>query len=195
MSGIDRLLERPLFSSVRERRLWGWALLVVVAIYSTLGLTATLLEVVGTRRFFEQFFVAGFGVIWLAILTQGLRVRPRGIEIGVGLGIVAVYLMVIARLGIPERTHLFEYGVVGVLMYEALTERAGQGRLVRVPALVAVVATSVVGVLDECIQLFLPKRVFDPVDMLFNAFAAAMAVTACAALGWVRRRVRRAVRP
>ncbi len=32
----------PLFSSARERRLWAWTLAVVVAIYSTLGLAATL---------------------------------------------------------------------------------------------------------------------------------------------------------
>ena len=41
--------------------------------------------------------------------------------------------------------------------------------------------------LDEGIQAFLPSRVFDPQDMLFNVLAAAMAVAAGAALAWARR--------
>jgi len=46
-----------------------------------------------------------------------------------------------------------------------------------------------IGVLDECIQAFLPNRVFDPLDILFNALAAVMAVVASAALTWARRRM------
>ena len=86
-----------------------------------------------------------------------------------------------------ERSHLLEYSVVALFIYEALTERASQGRRVPVPALLAILATSLVGVLDECIQAFLPSRVFDPLDMLQNAVAAVVAVTGCAALRWARR--------
>ena len=49
-------------------------------------------------------------------------------------------------------------------------------------------ATGLIGVIDECIQLLLPSRVFDPIDMLFNVLAAVMAVTASTALGWARKR-------
>ena len=49
-------------------------------------------------------------------------------------------------------------------------------------------ATALIGVVDECIQWFLPSRVFDPLDMLFNVLAAVMAVTASAALRWARQR-------
>ena len=56
-----------------------------------------------------------------------------------------------------------EYGVVAVFVYEALTERASRGRRVPVPALLAALATSLLGVLDECIQAFLPSRVLDPI--------------------------------
>ena len=176
----------PLFSSNRERRLWGWTLAVVVAIYSTLGLAATLAGKLPEGLFGQMFFY-GFLMIGVAILTQGLKVRPGGAEIGVALGVAAVYLMVFARLGIPERTHLFEYGVVAFLIYEALTERASHGRRVPVPALLAILATALVGSLDECIQWFLPSRVFDLVDIGFNVLAAVMAVAASVALGWARR--------
>ena len=181
----------PLFSSDRERRLWAWTLAVVVAIYSTLGLATTLVEVLRNRGMFDGIFLVGFLLIGAAILTQGLKARPRGAEIGVALGVAAVYLMVFARMGIPERSHLFEYGVVAVFIYEALTERASQGRRVPVPALLAVLATSLVGALDECIQAILPSRVFEWVDIGFNVLAGVMAVAAMVALGWARRLARR----
>ena len=179
-----------LFTSDRERRLWLWTLAVVVAIYATLGLAATLAGVLRDRGLIDAFFILGALAVAATILTQGLKTRPGGAEIGIALGVAAAYLMVFVRMGIPaaERTHLIEYGVVAVFIYEALTERVSQGRRVPVPALLAVVATALVGVLDECIQALLPSRVFDPRDILFNVLAAVMAVAASLALAWVRRR-------
>ncbi len=133
-------------------------------------------------------FLASMLVVGLTVLTQGLKARPGGVEIGVGLGIPVVYFLVFLRLTMPERSHLIEYGVVAVFAYEALTERASQGRRVPVPALLAVVATALVGVLDECIQALLPSRVFDPRDILFNVLAGVMAVAASVALHWARTR-------
>ncbi len=178
-----------LFASDRERRLWLWALAVVVGIYSTLGLAGTLAvglpDELAAVGFLAAMFLAG-----LTILTEGLKTRPGGIEIGIALGIAAVYLMVAFRMAIPERSHLIEYSVVAVFIYEALTERASQGRRVPVAALVAVLATGLVGALDEGIQAFLPNRVFDPIDILFNFLAGVLAVTTSVALGWARRRRR-----
>lgn len=159
---------------------------MVAAIYSTLGLTATLAEVPRDNGLFSITFIFAFFLAGVAILTQGLKVRPRGTEIGVGLGIAAVYLMALARMGIPERTHVFEYSMVAVLIHEALTERVGQGRRVRVPAILAILISSLIGVLDEYIQLLLPNRVFDPFDMGFNALASVMGVTANVSLAWAR---------
>jgi VanZ family protein len=80
---------------------------------------------------------------------------------------------------------------LAVFIHEALTERASQGRRVPVPALLAIPATSLLGVIDECIQAFLPSRVFDSRDILFNVLAGVMAVAASVALGWARLRVGR----
>ena len=118
------------------------------------------------------------------------KARPGGAEIAVALGVATTYLLVFFRMAIPERSHLIEYSVVAVFIYEALIERASHGRRVPLPALLAILATSLVGVIDECIQWFLPNRVFDPTDMLFNFLAALMAVGASVALSWARRRVR-----
>jgi len=104
--------------------------------------------------------------------------------------LIAVCLTVFARMGIPEeRTHLFEYGLVAILIYHALIERRNNGRPVRAPAAFAVAATALLGAVDEGIQWLLPNRVFDPVDMGFSALAGLMAVAATAVLAWTRRRV------
>ena len=177
-----------LFSSARERRLWMWTAVVVAAIYSTLGLARTLVEYLGNDFISVGLFLAGCLLVLATVVTQGLRVRPGGAEIAVALGVAAAYLLVVVRMSVPtERSHLVEYGVVAVFIHEALTERADRGRRVPVPALLAIVAASLVGVIDEGIQRFIPSRVFDPVDMLFNALAAVMAVTASVALRWARR--------
>ena len=177
-----------LFTSRRERRLWLWTLLVVAAIYSTLGLARPLAGALRELGLFEALFMLGMLLVGAAILTQGLKTRPGGAEICVALGVAAVYLLLFARVATPEeRTHLIEYGVVAVFIYEALGERASHGRRVPVPALLAVLAASLVGVLDENIQALLPNRAYDIRDVLFNVLAALMAVAASAALAWARR--------
>ncbi|MDE0169005.1 MAG: VanZ family protein [bacterium] len=194
----DEAPPSSVFTSRRERRLWTWTLVVVVAIYSTLGLARTLAGMLRDEGLLVAAFASGMVLVGATVVVLGLRRRPGGAEIGIALGIATAYFMVMVRMALPEeRTHLIEYGVVAVFIHEALKERAGQGRPVPIPALVAVVGASVVGVIDECIQAFLPSRVFDPEDILFNVLAAAMAVGSSAALSWARRRrpVRSRTRP
>lgn len=176
------------FSSQRERRLWAWTLAVVVAIYSTLGLARSLAGALRENGLLEASFVLGMLLIAASIVALALRKNPSGAEIGVALGVAAAYLLVLVRMASPEeRTHLIEYGVVAALIHEALLERVSRGRSVVAPALVAVVATALVGGIDECIQAFLPSRVFDLRDILFNLLAGVMAVAARVILRRVRR--------
>ncbi len=177
-----------LFSSNRERRLWIWTAVVVAAIYSTLGLARSLVEHLGNDFVSVWLFLLGCLLVLLTVVTQGLKVRPGGAEIAVALGVAAAYLLILVRMSVPtERSHLVEYGVVAVFIHEALRERKRQGRRVPVPALLAIVAASLVGAVDEGIQKLIPSRVFDPVDILFNVLAAVMAVTASVALRRARR--------
>lgn len=181
------------FTSDRERRLWLWALAVVVAIYSTLGLAQTLAGALRDHNLISNAFWLGLLLVGAAIVVQGLRKRPGGTEIGVALGVTGAYLIALLRMAVPEeRSHLIEYSVVALLVYEALMERARQGRRVPVPALLAIGATVLVGVLDECIQALLPSRVFDLRDIGFDILAATMAVFASLALAWARRRASQA---
>ncbi len=182
-----------LFSSDRERRLWLWTGVVLVAIYSTLGLARRLADTLGDNAAIGVWlFLACCFLVLAMVITQGLSRRPRGGEILVALGVVAAYLLVFVRMSVPtERSHLIEYGAVALLMHEALRERAAnrpdvgpQDGRVRAPALMAILLASTAGVVDECIQWFVPGRVFDPIDIVFNVMAAVMAVSASVALRW-----------
>jgi VanZ family protein len=88
---------------------------------------------------------------------------------------------------LEERTHLFEYGLVAILIHQALAERKRHGRQIAAPALCAVVATSLLGWLDEAIQWLMPNRAYDLRDVGLNALAGGMAIGATLALAWVRR--------
>ena len=180
-----------LFSSRRERRLWLWTLAVVVAIYSTLGLAGTLAAALRKYGLLDASTLGLFAMFLLGatILTLGLKVRPGGVEIAVMLGVAFAYLLLVLRSTyLPEeRTHLMEYGVVGVFIHAALAERVRQGRRVPLLPVIAIVLTAALGAVDEGIQWLLPNRVFDPVDMLFNLLAGTMSVAAVVALGWARR--------
>ena len=183
---------RTMFTSHRERRLWLWTMVVVVTIYSTLGLAGVLAGELGESGLDALSFVAGFLLVLVATVTFGLRGHGGRSQTFVALGISAVYVLLFTRLTSPvERSHLIEYGVVALLIYGALIERRRNGRPVTVPALLAVGAASVVGLIDEVLQWFLPNRVFDPIDIVFNAGAALLAVVSAETLAWTRRRAAR----
>ena len=95
--------------------------------------------------------------------------------------------MMVLRMGVSpaERTHLMEYSVVAVLIFQALRERSENGRRVPVPALVALGATVLVGWIDEGIQAVLPNRVYDNFDVFSNFVAAVIGIVTSVVVGWV----------
>jgi len=180
-------MQNPLFTSSRERRLWLWALIVVVAIYSTLGLAGKLAEVLGEHPLLPAVFFFLMLLTVAAIVGSGLKRRPGRRDVWIALGVTAVYGMMVLRMGVSpaERTHLMEYSVVAVLIYQALKERSENGGRVRVPALLALVATVLVGWLDEGIQAVLPNRVYDNFDVFSNFVAATIGIVTSVVVGWV----------
>ena len=187
----------PLFSSTRERWLWLWALAVVAAIFASLGVGGQLAEALRDLDALEEalgasLFLLCMFLVGATAVLQGVWTRPGRLELAVVAGIAAVYLLVFLRIGVlEERSHLIEFGVLGVFVYAALAERASRGRRAPMPAVLAIAGTSAVGLLDECLQVWVPSRVFDPWDILFNVLAASMAVGASVALAWTRRRAGR----
>ena len=182
-----------MFTSQREKRLWFWTLVALVAIYSLLGFAGKLAQFLRDQNLLSLSFGIGFFLAVVAILGSGLRMQFRRCELWVSLGIVVVYGMVAVRLFITpeERTHLFEYGIVAALIYQALLERQDNGRYVLSPVLLAIIATALLGWLDEGIQAILPNRVYDIRDVGFNALAGFMAVMTSIVLNIVRKRFSR----
>ena len=177
-----------LFSSNRERRLWLWILAVMVAIYSTMSPAQEVAAALRERNLLRVSTAAFLLLVGVVIAVKWAKTRPDRREIGAALGITAVYLTTLIRLPVPEaRSHLFEYGLVAMLIYQALTERRRNGRRVPVPAALAVVATALLGWLDEGIQWLLPNRVYDLLDVGFNALAGLAAVSAILFMEWARR--------
>ena len=184
----DEVTGTAWFSSARERRLWIWALVVLIGIYASLGFAPAVAGFLRDRGLLEGTFIFALLLATIAVIALGLSTKARPIEIAVAIGIASVYLMVLTRVALPEeRTHLFEYGVLGALIYLALLERRSQGRRVPVPALLAMGLTAALGLLDESIQYLIPSRFYDIQDVGFNALAGFMAVLAVAALSWARR--------
>ncbi len=175
------------FTSVRERRLWFWAAAVVAAIYATLGLAGTLAELLRGYSLLSETFFLLMALTVAAIVGSGLKRRAGGRDVWVALGVAAVYAMALLRMrgSVEERTHLMEYSVVAVLIYQALRERSENGRRVPVPAVLALVAAVLLGWLDEGIQAVLPNRVYDNLDVFRNAVAAAVGVVTSVVVGWV----------
>jgi MFS family permease len=177
------------FSSRREKRLWLWALAVVAAVYSTLGLAGSLAGILSDRGLLNAAFALAFLVVVVAIVGNALKVRAGRREMWTTIGVTAVYGMVVIRMGMSpaERTHLFEYGLLAVLIHEALLERRSNGRQVRIPAVLTVIVTALLGWLDESIQGLLPNRVYDLRDVGINALAGLMGIIATLLLAWACR--------
>ena len=179
-----------LFTGKQEKRLWFLVLMVQAAIFATLGLAGKLVTFIDIR--YQEMFSVAVLVIFVVLIVFSVwaGAKPGRREIGVAAGIVAAYVMAFIRMGFSpaERTHLFEYGIVAILVHQALLVRARHGRSVPFPALLAVVLTAFLGLIDELLQFFIPDRVYDPRDVVFNAFAAFMAVTSGNALRWARKR-------
>ncbi len=175
------------FTSDRERRLWLWALAVIVAIYSTLGLAGALAEVLREHRLLPPLFFFLMFLTVAAIVGSGLKRRPGRRDVWIALGVTAVYGMAALRMGVTpeERTHLMEYSIVAVLIYQALRERVSNDRRVPVPALLALVVTVLVGWLDEGIQAVLPNRVYDNFDVFSNAVAATIGIVTSVVVAWL----------
>lgn len=163
--------------------------MVLAAIYASLGPGGAIAAFLRERNLLR--ISIGLIVVMVVgfITSRWLRNRPQIGEAGVALGIAAVYLIAWVRIPIPEEcTHLIEYSLVAILIYLALAERQQNGSDVRAPSLGAIIATAVLGLLDEIIQTILPERVFDIIDVGFNAGAGLMAVLVILILAWARRR-------
>ena len=174
------------FTSKREKYYWILSAIVLITIVSSLFLGQPLARELRDQNVQAVIFVTGMGFVGAAILLHSLRSKPSKYEYLTVLGIIAVYTMFFFRLGAPERSHLIEYSILAIFVHRAIMERFGDTRVYR-SALIALVVTFLIGVIDESMQLFLPNRVFDPVDIFFNGIAATIAIGSNLVIYWIRK--------
>jgi len=180
-----------LFTSSREKYLWFWVLLVLATIISTLFIGRPFTNLLRDQNIQAVIFVLGMILVGVTTIVHALKTKPGKIEIAILLGIITVYTMFFFRLGAPERSHLIEYSVLAIFIHKALIERVKYGRQIYKPALLAILATVLIGVFDESIQLFLPNRVFDVNDIVFNGFAGLMAIGSTLILNWIHKKIKK----
>jgi hypothetical protein len=173
-------------ASARESRLWIATALTLVAIYASIPFAGSWAAALRASGLLAPAFAAFFLLAIAVTIGRSLR-RARGPRpLWVGLAVVTVWGMLIVRLGIgpEERSHLFEYGLVALLIHELLLERRdGEGGRLSI-ALTAVALTAGFGWIDETIQRMVPGRVYDLRDVGVNALAGLVAVASSVALRW-----------
>lgn len=176
------------FTSNRERRLWIWASVVFVAIYATLFLGGRFISLMVESRAIEQSTFYLFLLLIMSFVISGWKKTAKRSEYWIYAGVFAVLGMAFLRmdLSVAERSHMFEYGLLAILIYHALLERKRNGVKLNIPALIAILIAGSIGLLDEFIQYFIPYRVFDIIDIAFNYLASAFGVLACMLVSYLQ---------
>lgn len=168
----------------RERAWVSWLYVGLwsLVIFITIPLARAIQRFVETHLGREAFMDVVFASIVLFIGGGLLRLCGRRVSwsqyawlIGVG----ALYAWCTFRLkGNPEvAIHFVQYGLLGLLVFRALGHRAHDPGIY----LAAVLIGAAIGTLDEIVQWFTPRRVFDYSDIQLNAFAGLLAQVAVAA--------------
>ena len=88
-----------------------------------------MLDTFGDQNMQAAIFMLGMLLTAATVIVHGFRIKPGSMELTIWMGMVAVYLMFFLRLGLPERSHLMEYGVLAVFSHLALMERARRGNM------------------------------------------------------------------
>ncbi len=163
------------FTSKKEKRLWILVSIIFLTIFSTLFTGHPLAELFADQNHRAIFFLIGMALVAIAIFMHATSNNTGKWELGLIVGIVAVYTMFFLRLGMAERSHIIEYSVLAILIHMALMERGIFNHSKIKTALLAFVITFLIGLFDECVQVLIPSRVFDYYDVTFNAMAAGVA--------------------
>ena len=177
-----------LFTSKREKQLWLLAFLVFAAIYSTLFIGNPLAKFFADQNTQVIIFLIGMLLTAIAILLFVFKFKPNRVELSLIVGIIAVYSMLTMRLGLAERSHLIEYSVLAIAIHSAILERRRGGKNITWPALISLSLTIGIGIVDECLQLFIPHRVFDSIDILFNSIAAFGTIAPYVLISWLQKK-------
>ncbi len=110
------------------------------------------------------------------VVLYGFIKKPKKREIIIWIG-----------LGLAERSHVFEYSVLAVFIHQAMMEHYRTHDLILKPTIMGFILALIIGIADEYIQKFIPERIFDPQDILFNILAVTMAISGSMLIFWIRK--------
>lgn len=181
-----------LFKSKREKQLWLLAFLVVMAIFATLFIGNPLIEALGNQQIQALLFLLGMALTAITLIAVGIGPKTARVIIVGALALVTVYVLLFLRLGLAERSHLIEYSVLAALVYSALNERFQAAKNSFFIGALTFGFAFGVGLIDELIQLFIPQRVFDPIDILFNGLVILLAILSILIMDFLKTRLNRA---
>ena len=118
-----------------------------------------------------SYAVAVAGVVYYVLFNRRLA---DWVAFAVVAALLCVVTVLLLGLSIPEeRVHFLQYGSMALLARSALSR--GEGNAART-LLLAVALTSMLGLLEECLQSLVPRRVFDWRDVAMDAGAALTAL-------------------
>ena len=173
------MFERP--PTERQWVSWLWVVLVALAIYVTIPFARAISQVV-TDRWGREIFrdvvlgaiVAGSCVALLLLWRCRHRIGRQNVFWIIFVGLLYFHFTMSLKASPEESLHFIEYGILGVMLFRALSHRT------RDPGVyvVAVLLGSLAGTMDEVIQWLTPHRVFDYRDVGFNAISGVLAQTA-----------------
>jgi VanZ family protein len=161
----------------REPEWQSWCYVVVGAliIYCTIPVARAFRELIAEQIGLEFFLYLTAILTAIAGAVAFINLRKRKLPTNAYLwlfGIVAAFMGYIYQLrDIPEEAiHVAEYGVIGILVYRALSHRTRDFSIYVMAALIV----GMIGVLDEYIQWVAPSRVFDLRDIRTNFLAGSL---------------------
>ena len=164
----------------KELRIRWWAGIAVylAVVYATLGAAPGIWEGLdalffGNGIIFTVYVPAVLAVVALAAYMFFKKEERRADSYFILLVFVAVFFeLTLLAVRPEEKIHLLEYGVLGVLLYNAL--KVDLDRFDPMLYIIGGVFCFGAGIVDEVIQLYLPNRVFDWKDVVINFISGVM---------------------
>lgn len=156
---------------------WLYALIWSLIIFATIPFARAIQKYLFQQWGREVFKYGVLSVIGIAVVVSVICVlRHRSVSRSGYFWLAAVavifigYSLELGRGNPGEAIHFIQYGVLGVLVYRALTHRIHDVRIYYV----ATIICGIIGIIDEVIQWLTPDRYWDLRDIWINFFSAGL---------------------
>ena len=156
---------------------WALTLTYILFIYATLGVVRPIAEQLRTAGFLRPTVTILFVVSILP--TMGWRYTTTGRKRMVLRVVLITSLLVIGLFmdGLPEeRLHFLIYGLLGWMICWSIEASENSSLRSKTGWLLPCLLVWLAGTIDELIQLWLPVRIFDVRDILFNGVAGMLGI-------------------